>query len=94
MRADAGVRNKTSTAVRVATDSGSDFVVVSTEPGSALSFDKGRIKTDGTALVIRTDKKGKIVYAFQAGGSAATYKGKPLLSVSSDKGFAERFFNK
>ena len=63
--------------VRIDSKSGTDFVVISSKPGTALSFDNGRIKTDAAAVVIRTDKKGQVIYASSSIGSA-TYRGKPI----------------
>ena len=63
--------------VTVATEFGRDFIVISSVPGTALSFGNGRIKTDAAVAVIRTDKKGKVVYAFSNTGST-TYNGKPI----------------
>ena len=52
------------------TGSERDFIVISSTPGTALSFGGGKIKTDAAALVIRTDKKGKVVHAFNDSGIA------------------------
>ena len=76
--------------VRVATDFGFDLIVMSTKPGSVLSFEKGRIKTDASALVIRVGKKGRIVYAFQAGGTYADFRGKRTLNVEPGATFSEK----
>ena len=65
------------TCARIATGFGTDYIVISSTPGTALSFDHGKIKTTASALVIRTDKKGRVIHAFTDSGSA-TYNGKPV----------------
>ncbi|MDO8585624.1 MAG: alginate lyase family protein [Armatimonadota bacterium] len=90
LKMDPESADKDAIGVRVATDYGFDAIVMSTKPGSALSFENGRIKTDGSALVIRVDKKGKMVYAFQAGGTHADYRGKRILNVEAGAGFREK----
>ena len=69
--------NADAVCIRVANGFGYDLIVISSTPGTALSFNKGWIKTDAAVAVIRTDKKGKIIYAFNNSGST-TYKGKPI----------------
>ncbi|MDO8585621.1 MAG: alginate lyase family protein [Armatimonadota bacterium] len=90
LKMDAVTEDKDAVGVRVATDYGFDAIVISSKPGSLLSFENGRIKTDGSALVIRIDKKGKMVYAFQAGGTGSDYRGKRILNVGSASGFSEK----
>jgi len=76
--------------VRVTTDYGWDLMLLSDKPGTVASFDKSRIKTDASAVVIRFNKKGKLAYAFQAGGTVTDYKGKRILAVKPGSSFAEK----
>jgi hypothetical protein len=69
--------------VRVVNSFGTDFIVISSKPGTTLCFDKGRIKTDAAAAVVRTDKKGRVVYAYSQGGDV-TYKGKPVSGLTTN----------
>ena len=63
--------------VRVDNGFGCDFIVISSAPGTALSFGNGRIKTDAAVAVVRTDRQGFVIYAHSSAGST-TYKGKPV----------------
>ena len=63
--------------VRIATGFGRDLIIISSDPGTALSFGKGRVKTDAGVAVIRTDRGGRIVYEFHNSGSTS-YNGTPM----------------
>jgi hypothetical protein len=73
--------NADAVCIRVATRAGHDTIVISGTPGTALSFGKGTVRTDAVITVIRTDRKGRITYAYTNGGSA-TYEGKPVTAAS------------
>ena len=75
LKPDSGCADADAVCVRVANGFGSDFIVISSSPGTALSFANGKIKTSAAAVVIRTDKKGKVIHAFNDSGSTI-YNGK------------------
>ncbi|MBK5106247.1 MAG: hypothetical protein JJE42_18545 [Burkholderiales bacterium] len=81
MKPDSECADADAVCVRVDNGFGSDFIVISSDPGTALSFDNGRIKTDAGAVVVRTDRKGKVIHAFSTG--SATYNGKPITAYTA-----------
>ncbi|MDO8588940.1 MAG: alginate lyase family protein [Armatimonadota bacterium] len=69
--------NADAVCIRVDNGFGRDFIIIAGNPGTALFFDNGAIKTDAAITVIRANKKGKVIYAFADSG-AATYRGKAI----------------
>jgi len=83
LKPDANSANADAICARVTNGFGTDFIIISNKPGTALSFNNSTIRTDAAAVVIRTDRKGKILYSFVSGGSA-TYKGKPVSTLTTN----------
>ena len=80
---------RTASAFAVRAGAGTDVVLLSVEPGQNRSFGNGKLVSDAQALVLRFDSDGKLVHAFQYGGTETTYEGKSIIKVNPGESFAE-----
>ena len=76
---------KEMSAFSVETAAGTDVVFACTEPSQKRSFGGGSLVSDAQALILRYNKSGALIYAFQYGGTSTTYKDKEVVKVEQGK---------